>query len=170
MAGLLVANAALALFYNLVSGDIKRFIPEPHGFFNQAIVQSKFYISGIFKGDEHPFEKTREKRLNPLQKITYFAILNVLLPLQIITGILMWGVQQWPEIAMKLGGLPLLAPFHTLVAWSFISFIVAHVYLTTTGHTPMAGIKSMIVGWDEVEVHSTESEQPESDSDLTEES
>ena len=161
MAGLLVANALLALFYNLVSGDIKRFIPEPHGFFNQAIVQAKYYLSGIFKGSEHPFEKTRSDRLNPLQKVTYFGILNVLLPLQTITGILMWGVQHWPQTAAKLGGLPFLAPFHTLVAWSFISFIVAHVYLTTTGHTPMAGIKSMIVGWDEVEVHSTETDQSE---------
>jgi thiosulfate reductase cytochrome b subunit len=49
--------------------------------------------------------------------------------------------------------LPFLAPFHTLVAWTFGSFIIMHVYLTTTGHTPLAGIKSMIMGWDEVEVH-----------------
>ena len=161
MAALLAANAALALIYNLISGDIKRFIPQPHGFFNQAIVQTKYYISGIFKGEEHPFEKTRESRLNPLQKVTYFGILNVLLPLQTITGILMWGVQRWPQIAGQLGGLPFLAPFHTLVAWSFVAFIIAHVYLTTTGHTPMAGIKSMVVGWDEVEVHSSEPAESE---------
>ena len=52
-----------------------------------------------------------------------------------------------------LGGLPFLAPFHTLIAWLFASFIVMHVYLTTTGHTPLAGIKAMMMGWDEVEVH-----------------
>jgi hypothetical protein len=28
-----------------------------------------------------------------------------------------------------------------------------HVYLTTTGHAPLAGIKSMMMGWDELEVH-----------------
>ena len=93
--------------------------------------------------------------------MTYFGILNVLLPLQTITGILMWGVQRWPQIAGQLGGLPFLAPFHTLVAWSFVAFIIAHVYLTTTGHTPMAGIKSMVVGWDEVEVHSSEPAESE---------
>jgi thiosulfate reductase cytochrome b subunit len=161
MAAILVLNAALALAYNLVSGDIKRFIPEPKGFFNQSIVQTKYYLQGIFQGAEHPFEKTRESRLNPLQKITYFGILNVLLPLQTITGILMWGVQHFPEAANRFGGLPFLAPFHTLVAWSFVAFIIAHVYLTTTGHTPLAGIKSMIVGWDEVEVHSSEHDQTE---------
>jgi thiosulfate reductase cytochrome b subunit len=161
MAALLVANAILALAYNLLSGDIKRFIPEPKGFFSQAIVQTKYYLSGIFKNEEHPFEKTRENRLNPLQQVTYFMVLNVLLPLQTITGIMMWGVQRWPQIANRFGGLPLLAPFHTLISWSFVAFIILHVYLTTTGHTPLAGIKSMIVGWDEVEVHSSEPESTE---------
>ena len=159
LAFILVANAALALFYNMVSGDIRRFIPQPAGFFNQAFEQILFYTRGIFKKEQHPFEKSREKRLNPLQKVTYFGILNVLLPLQVITGILMWGAQRWPQAANALGGLPFLAPFHTLIAWLFASFIVAHVYLTTTGHTPLAGIQSMINGWDELEVHSHPSEE-----------
>jgi thiosulfate reductase cytochrome b subunit len=64
---------------------------------------------------------------------------------------LMWGAQKWPQIAASLGGLPFLAPFHTLIAWLFAAFIVMHVYLTTTGHTPTAAIKAMMLGWDEVE-------------------
>jgi len=32
-----------------------------------------------------------------------------------------------------------------------LTFVVAHVYLTTTGHTVFAHIKAMITGWDEVE-------------------
>ena len=124
------------------------------------IQQVKYYTYGIFKGEAHPEEKSRERRLNPLQKVTYFGILNVLLPLQILTGIFMWGVQRWPDIAEALGGLAFLAPFHTLVAWSFSSFILAHVYLTTTaGHTAMAGIKSMVSGWDDVEIHTKEEQE-----------
>ena len=109
--------------------------------------------AGIFKGEEHPFEKIPEKKLNPLQQITYFGILNVLLPLQIITGALMWGVQQWPQIAGWFGGLPFLAPFHSLVAWTFAAFIVGHVYLTTTGPEPLTSIQAMMNGWEDVEVH-----------------
>ncbi|MCP5096578.1 MAG: hypothetical protein GY943_13580 [Chloroflexi bacterium] len=153
LAAILVINAALAAFYHFASGEIKQFLPEPRGFFSQAIMQTKFYLGGIFRGDEHPFEKTQQRKMNPLQQVTYVGILNVLLPLQIITGALMWGMQRWPETAVSLGGLPFLAPFHTLIAWSFASFIVMHVYLTTTGHTATAGIKSMIMGWDDVEVH-----------------
>ena len=153
LAAILVANAVLAVFYNLASGEIRQYLPQPRGFFNQMTVQALFYLRGIFKGEEHPFEKTPERKLNPLQQVTYLGLLNVLLPLQIITGILMWGAQRWPNISAQLGGLPFLAPFHTMIAWLFSTFIVMHVYLTTTGSTPMANIKAMMMGWDEVEVH-----------------
>ncbi len=123
-------------------------------------------MNGIFHGEEHPVEKTRQQKMNPLQQVTYFAILNVLLPLQILTGILIWGAQRWPQIAAMMGGLPFLAPFHTLVAWLFAAFIVMHVYLTTTGHSPTAGIKSMIGGWDNVEKHAGDpiSDSPQGES------
>lgn len=152
LAAILVLNAALSLFYHLVSGEIRQYIPRPYGFFDQAIEQSKFYLKGIFSGAPHPFEKTPQKKLNPLQQLTYFGILNVLLPLQVLTGALMWGVQAFPQIANLFGGLPFLAPFHSLIAWLFAAFIVAHVYLTTTaGHEPLSGIKAMMLGWDEVD-------------------
>ena len=153
MAAILAVNAALALFYHVTTGEVKQYIPRPYGFFNDAIEQAKFYLKGIFKGESHPFEKTEQKKLNPLQQVTYFGILNVLLPLQGITGILMWGVQRWPGAANMLGGLPFLAPFHTLIAWTFAAFIVGHVYLTTTGAEPLEGIKGMVTGWEEVEIH-----------------
>lgn len=153
LAGLLVLNAALSLFYHLASGEIQQYIPRPAGFFDQAIQQGIFYLRGIFTGEKHPFEKTPGKKLNPLQQVTYLTILNVLLPLQILTGALMWGVQRWPELTSRLGGLPFLGPFHSLIAWLFAAFVVMHVYLTTTGHTPLAGIEAMVGGWDELEVH-----------------
>lgn len=157
LAALLVINAIFSLFYHLVSGEIRQYIPRPYGFFDDAITQTKYYLRGIFKGEGHPFEKIPQKKLNPLQQLTYFGILNVLLPLQIITGSLMWGVQQWTQIAGWFGGLPYLAPFHSLVAWTFAAFIVGHVYLTTTGHKPLTSIKAMMNGWEDVEVNAKES-------------
>jgi thiosulfate reductase cytochrome b subunit len=153
LAGLLVLNAALSLFYHLASGEIQQYLPRPRGFFDQAIVQAQYYLRGIFKGERHPFEKRQDKKLNPLQQVTYFAILNVLLPLQIITGALIWGAQRWPALTDRMGGLQVLSPFHTLVAWMFAAFVVMHVYLTTTGHAPLANIQAMMLGWDEVEVY-----------------
>lgn len=153
LAALLVINAALSFFYHLATERMQEYIPRPYGFFDDAIRQAKYYVSGIFRGEPHPFEKRPDDRMNAIQKLTYFGILNVLLPLQIVTGALMWGVQKWPEAAGALGGLPLLAPFHSLVAWLFASFIVGHVYLTTTGATPLEAIRGMVTGDEEIEVH-----------------
>ena len=52
-----------------------------------------------------------------------------------------------------IGGLPFLAPFHSLVAWTFATFIVGHVYMTTTGATPLEAMRGMVTGYEEVEVH-----------------
>ena len=153
LAVILVINAVFSLFYHLATERMREYIPRPHGFFDDSIAQTKYYLSGIFKGEPHPFEKRADDRMNPIQKLTYFGILNVLLPLQIATGVLIWGVQRWPELASSLGGLPLLASVHSLVAWLFASFIVGHVYLTTTGATPLEGIRGMVTGYEEVEDH-----------------
>jgi len=154
LAGILLVNAALSLFYHLASGEIRKFIPRPQGLLDQAIAQALYYVKGIFRNDPHPFEKTPQRKFNPLQQVTYFAILNILLPLQGLTGLLMWGAQHFPELTTRLGGLPFLAPFHTLLAWFFASFIVLHVYLTTTaGPTPLSSIQSMMLGWEELEIH-----------------
>ena len=153
LAAVLVINAALAAFYHLASGEIRQYLPRPYGFFDAAFLQAKYYLRGIFRGDPHPFEKRPEQKMNPLQQITYLAILNVLLPLQVITGLLMWGAQEWPEAAARLGGLAFLSPLHTLISWLFASFIVLHVYLTTTGPTALSSIRGMVMGWDEVEAY-----------------
>jgi thiosulfate reductase cytochrome b subunit len=153
LALLLVVNAALSLFYHLATERMREYLPRPHGFIHDSMRQSAYYVSGIFKGEPHPFEKRPDDRMNPIQKLTYFGILNVLLPLQIVTGTLIWGAQYWPDLVALLGGLPVIAPVHALAAWFFATFIVGHVYLTTTGPTPLEGIRAMVTGVEEVEDH-----------------
>lgn len=156
LAVILLINAVFSLFYHLATERMREYIPRPYGFFDDSIRQAKYYVVGIFKGEPHPFEKRPDDRMNPIQKLTYFGILNVLLPLQILTGAMIWGVQKWPEYAAILGGLPLLGSVHSLVAWLFASFIVGHVYLTTTGATPLEGIRGMVTGYEEVEEHGSD--------------
>jgi len=145
----LIANAALSLLYHLTTGRVREYLPEPHDFFSMAIKQAMYYLRGIFRGDPHPFERRPGHKLNPLQQVTYLAILNILLPLQTVTGVLAWAAQFGPSWAGALGGLPVLGPLHTLGAWLFSAFLILHVYLTTTGPTPLANIRAMITGWEE---------------------
>jgi thiosulfate reductase cytochrome b subunit len=94
VAFIVVINALLAAFFHFASGQIRQYLPEPKGFFSQAIQQSLYYVGGIFRGEPHPFEKSPESKLNPLQQVTYLAILNILLPLQVLTGVMIWGAER----------------------------------------------------------------------------
>lgn len=148
---LIIANAFLAMFYHLTTGAIRQYVPAPQDFMSMALKQARYYTYGMFHDEPHPFERSRANRLNPLQKVTYLVILNVLLPLQVVTGVLIWGAQRWPDLVGGLGGLRGLAVAHTLGAWCFAAFLILHVYLTTTGRTPLANLKAMLFGWEDVE-------------------
>jgi hypothetical protein len=39
------------------------------------------------------------------------------------------------------------------VAWVLSAFIVGHVYLTTTGATPLEAMRGMVTGWEDIETH-----------------
>ena len=148
---LLIANAFLGFFYHLTTGEIKQYFSASPDFVTMAVRQAAYYLGGIFRGAAHPSEKSRAEKLNPLQKLTYVVILNVLLPVQIGTGMLLWGTQRWPDVTGEMGGLTVLAAVHTIGSWLFGAFVIMHVYLTTTGRTPMSNIRAMIGGWEEVE-------------------
>ena len=145
---LLIVHAFLGLFYHLTSGRIRQYVPKPTDFVSSALSQARYYLVGMFKGEPHPFARHAGQTLNPLQQLAYLMILNVLLPVQAVTGLVMLGLQVWPAWGPVLGGLPVLAPLHTLGAWFFGAFVLMHVYLTTTGHTPWAHLASMITGYD----------------------
>jgi thiosulfate reductase cytochrome b subunit len=71
-----------------------------------------------------------------------------------------------PVIAQPLGGLQTLAPIHAVIAWLFAAFILVHVYMTTTGATPVEATKAMITGYEDVEVHEhVEDEKKEGESE-----
>lgn len=148
-----IANAFLSLFHHLATGLIRHYLPSPRDFFTLALAQARHYLWGIFVGAPHPFERSSERKLNALQQVTYLAILNVLLPTQIVTGILMWKAGEWSALVNALGGLAMIAAIHTLAAWSFIAFLVMHVYLTTTGHTPTSLLRAMFTGYELVDDH-----------------
>jgi thiosulfate reductase cytochrome b subunit len=142
----LIANAFLGLFYHLTADKYHHFLPRMEDFTGAAVRQARFYLHGIFKGEKHPLESDPRRKLNPLQKITYLVLLNVLLPYQIVTGVLMWGADRWPELFARAGGLWFLGPAHTLGCYLFLGFLLGHLYLATTGPTPWSLLKAITTG------------------------
>ncbi len=142
----LLANAFLGLFYHMTAEKYHHFIPKMDDFTTGAIRQFRYYFHGIFKGEPHPFEADHRHKLNPLQKLTYLMLLNVLFPYQIATGLLLWGANRWPHVFAKVGGLAVIGPAHALGAYLFLAFLIVHLYLTTTGKRPLSLVKAMIAG------------------------
>jgi thiosulfate reductase cytochrome b subunit/mono/diheme cytochrome c family protein len=149
LAMILIVNASLALFYHLATAAIRNFIPRPQGLLSRALEHLEYQSRGIFRGGPHP--RLGGEKLNPLQQLTYLALLNLLFPLQIATGLLIWAIGHWPSVGTALGGLAVVAPLHNLGAWMFLTFFVLHVYLVTTGRTPSEHLRSMITGYRDAE-------------------
>lgn len=145
----LILNAFLGLFYHLTAEKYQHYLPKLDDFTEGAIRQARFYLWGIFKGEPHPYEIGPRHKLNPLQKVTYLALLNFLLPYQIVTGVLIWGSNRWPAIFEKAGGMKVLGPAHTFGAYLFLAFLIGHIYLSTTGRTPWSHLRAMFTGWEE---------------------
>jgi thiosulfate reductase cytochrome b subunit len=147
---ILMVNGTLALFYHLTTKAIRNFIPHPHGLLERVLEHMSYQARGIFYGESHPPNAPGHK-LNPLQQLTYLALLNVLFPLQFATGALIWAIGHWPELAAALGGLRVVAPLHNAGAWLFLSFLVLHLYLVTTGRTPGEHVRAMVTGYGHLE-------------------
>ncbi len=147
-AAVLLITAFLSMLVHVATGEVRQLIPKGAGLPLRLRLQVQFYLKGIFVGASHPFTKNREQKLNPLQQLTYAGLLNALLPFQVVTGILLWVAGYAPEAVRPIGGLSVIAPLHNLGSWMFLTFVVVHVYLTTTGHTVTSNIKAMVTGWD----------------------
>jgi thiosulfate reductase cytochrome b subunit len=143
---LLLINAFLGFFYYVTTGEIRQLIPRVRGLFSDMSAQARYYLGGILRGEEHPFHRRPEARLNPLQRLTYLGLLNVLLPLQIGTGVLIRSAEEWGAVDGFFGGLRVLALLHTIGAWLLTAFLLAHLYLITTGRSPGEHLKSMVSG------------------------
>lgn len=138
---------AFFMFWIFTTGEWRQYIPTS----KKMAAVIRYYSYGIFKGESHPVPKRKEAKHNPLQRLTYLSLAAFLLPFQMITGFLYWGYNNWLGWSLGFLSLNVLAVLHTLGAFGILTFLIVHVYMTTTGHSLFAHIKAMITGWEEVE-------------------
>jgi thiosulfate reductase cytochrome b subunit len=148
LAYLLIALTIFAIFWHFTTGQWKQYTPT----LEKAADVVCYYSRDIFKGCKQPVKKDVDRKLNPLQRITYFLLKVVLFPFQLITGILYLYSSQL-STSIELGTV---ATLHTIGAFTFLGFLIIHVYLATTGETVSAHFKAMITGWEEIEVEKSD--------------
>ena len=139
-----IALWVFAIFWHLTTGEWRQYIPTMKNI--DKIV--RFYAVGIFRGDPHPFKPTRERKHNPMQAQTYLGVTVVVTPLLWISGL---AYLFYNELAAAGWGIQLatIALAHTIGAFMMLAFLIGHIYLGTTGHTPMAHFRAMVTGWDD---------------------
>jgi hypothetical protein len=81
----------------------------------------------------------------------------ILLPFQLITGVLLWDIKRFADWISLLGGIKIVDFIHVVLFFSLTAFLIGHVYLTTLGTTLMEHIKAMFTGYEEIgPAHETE--------------
>jgi thiosulfate reductase cytochrome b subunit len=141
----LIGLWVFAVFWHVTIGEWRQYVPTVDKI--GAIIN--YYTVGIFANAPHPFHRTAQRKHNPLQRLTYLLILVLVSPLIWVTGLLylFYGnLEQWGLHDLNLRWIAL---GHTLGAYLMLSFLIAHFYLGTTGHTVMSHFKAMTTGWDE---------------------
>lgn len=139
---------AFATFWLFTTGGWRQFIPRLTGMVKVA----RFYAFGVFKGEEHPYHKTFDRRHNPLQALAYFALKMALFPAIWISGLLYLSYNLWGANDAQAFWLGLVANFHVLAAFAIAAFVVAHVYLLTIGHGFREHVRPMLTGYDRVDL------------------
>jgi thiosulfate reductase cytochrome b subunit len=147
-----IAGITMALLYlvfiigNLLTHNGVHYRVNFKGFIQRFITQLKYYGVGIFKGEPHPSAPTEDCKFNALQQITYVGIMYGLVSLLVISGVLMLFPDSIPDNFMGIGTILPIALTHTILSYFLVLFLVGHLYLATTGETPLSNYKTMVTG------------------------
>ena len=132
---------------NLVSGNWWQFVPKPPGILQRLVKQARWYGVGIFKGEPHPHEPSKDEHFNALQAVTYWTVMYLLMPVILISGLIYLYPEFAPDTLFGFDGLLPIALVHYLSAVAVLLFMLSHIYLGTTGKTVGQMFRMMMTGW-----------------------
>ena len=137
----------ITIFWQFTTGEWRQYLPRVKA----SMVMVRYYAIGMFRGEPNPYHKTAEAKHNPLQGLAYLGLLQIVSPVIWISGLFYLFYAYWSPSLKAIMSLQWVAWAHTAGAFMMLIFVIVHVYLTTTGHTPLAHIKTMITGWEDEE-------------------
>ena len=141
-----------AIFWHLTTGSWRHYVPTTNGLFKVI----RYYAFDIFKGKDHPYRKHYWRKHNPLQALTYLGVKLFLFPAIWFSGLAYLFYGLWSQGPATSQALEVVALIHVAAAFGIVVFIIAHLYLLTTGHSLVDHVKPMITGFDEVELSEAE--------------
>jgi thiosulfate reductase cytochrome b subunit len=149
----MIASFFLWLGFYLCSPRIKTYQADsnPTTFFLGMLRQTLYYSYGVFMKLPNPFRPTIYRKFNPLQLMTYQILMLLLVPIQCVTGVLLWNLVRFAPEVTFLGGVRVVDTVHVLIFIFFAFYLPAHIYLGTMGRRPITHFKEMVTGYEEPE-------------------
>jgi len=156
----LIVLIVFAIDWHLTTGEWRNYIPTV----SHVRAYLNYYLFGIFRREPHPTKKTVLSKLNPLQKLVYFGLKTVIIPVIVVSGLL-YIFYRYPDsssiAAINVATLEIIAVAHTAAAFILLAFVIAHLYLITTGDTIFGNLKAMLTGYEEKNEGRPTAEMPE---------
>lgn len=146
-------------FWHFTTGQWRQYLPNLANL--PAVL--RFYAWGILTGAPHPYSKSLRHKQNALQSLAYLSFMIVIGPALWSSGVVYLTYPLWSARAIGTIGLPAVAFVHTAAAFLMVTFVLIHVYMTTTGKTLTHYVKTMITGYDTVELTDAEAAYLEED-------
>lgn len=148
LAGIILSISYLFFFIsNRVTRNSRFYKVNIGTMMTELMLQARYYLLGIFRKEKAPFPVTSERKFNPLQKISYVAIMYFFLPVVVLSG---WGLL-YPDIVISnifgLSGLHLTDLVHIVSGFAISIFLFVHIYFCTMGETYSELFKSMVTGY-----------------------
>jgi len=147
---ILSANFLFFIIGNIVTGNSKYYKIGEKGLIKNLYKQGRYYVYGIFKGEEHPFPVNEKNKFNPLQKVSYVLAMYVGMPLLILSGIAMFFPELIVNRIFNISGLLINDLIHITTGFILSLFMIIHIYTCTLGVKSTTLFKSMITGYHEV--------------------
>lgn len=148
---LLIALWVFTTFWNFTTGQWKQYLIR--GGVKRVI---RFYLYGMLVGEPHPYKKSLQRKQNALQSLAYLSFMVLIGPALWASGVAYLLYDLWDDYTWALQGLQFVAFIHTGAAFLMAAFVIVHVYMTTTGKTVFHYLKTMITGYDNIEMTEVE--------------
>jgi len=132
---------------NLMTANGRHYRVQWRGLAGRLSAQARYYGYGIFHGAPHPFAVTAAMKFNVLQQLSYLGVMYLLMPLLILSGWAFLFAAYLPETLFGIGAVWIVAMTHLTVAYGLVLFLMVHVYIITTGETPLTNPRAMLTGW-----------------------
>jgi len=146
---ILIFDYLLFIIGNTISKNGRHYRIQLKGLIDRLVAQFRYYTYGIFKHETAPFPVTKKMKFNPIQQVSYFMTMYVLMPLIFLTGLPMLFSGAFIRQLLGSNAFFVTDIIHITIGFLLSIFLMIHLYFCTFGAKPYSNFKSIVTGYHE---------------------